>query len=107
MVKRTNRKETNLMIVQEMLEPLNVNEKTDIFVYILEHTEPKTRLFIEPVSSIHRHTGYSLTAVQNALKKLESMNVISKVPGGWKLRITAKETDAPSCPDKMYYYYYA
>lgn len=58
------------------------NKQLDIFIYIVEHTEPSTNTFIGTYDTIGKEVGVSRQTIAKIMKKLQQNNFITKKQNG-------------------------
>lgn len=62
------------------------SKQLDIFIYIVEHTEPTQNLFIGTYKKIADETGASSRTIAKIIKKLQENNFIARVQNGvWRV----------------------
>ena len=58
------------------------SRQLDIFIYIVENTNPSNNIFIGTYKKISKDTGCSSTTIARIMKKLQENNLIKKVQNG-------------------------
>ena len=58
------------------------SRQLDIFIYIVENTNPSNNIFIGTYKKISKDTGCSSTTIARIMKKLQENNFIKKVQNG-------------------------
>lgn len=58
------------------------SRQLDVFIYIVEHTEPSNNIFIGTYDAIGKDTGASRQTIAKIMKKLQSNNFIRKKQNG-------------------------
>lgn len=58
------------------------NKQLDIFIYIVENTNPATNMFIGTYNKISKDVGCSSSTIAKIMKKLQDNNFIKKVQNG-------------------------
>lgn len=58
------------------------NKQLDVFIYIVEHTQPSDNLFFGTYADIEKHVGVSRPTIATVMKKLQEYKFIKKVSGG-------------------------
>jgi len=58
------------------------SRQLDIFIYIVENTNPSNNIFIGTYTKISKDTGCSSTTIARIMKKLQENNFIKKVQNG-------------------------
>lgn len=58
------------------------SKQLDIFVFILEHTNPSNNTFIGTYKTISENTGCSSRTIAKIMKKLQSNNFVKKIQNG-------------------------
>ena len=62
------------------------NKQVDVFIYIVEHTDPSTNIFLGTYKKIAKDVGVSEPTIAKIIKKLQAHNFIRKVQSGaWRV----------------------
>lgn len=62
------------------------SKQVDILIYILEHTQPSTNMFVGTYKTIQKNTHTSETTIAKVMKKLQKQQFLKKIQNGiWQI----------------------
>lgn len=84
------------MLVDKAFEMLGTSKAMDVAIYVLQHTNAKTKVFNRTYNQIQKDTGASQGTIARAFKYMESIGVLDYL-GGSKWINNAVEGYSDNC----------
>lgn len=88
------------MRIDTALERIGLDKGTKFLLYLVQHTNPGTKIFNRTYKQIQSDIGISQVTISRYFKSLEENSLIFRVPsGGWFVPAVIGDSDTADGPE--------